>query len=89
MEVKEKKIFLSYPFIDIPLDAYNSKEVNNIQDLFLKFIYANKNTICKYCEKEVKFYCKLYNIFQMPLILTINTNVDHYNDLLLNKNFMN
>ena len=47
MEVKEKKIYLSYPFIDIPLDAYNSKEVNNIQDLFLKFIYVNENTICK------------------------------------------
>ena len=25
----------------------------------------------------------------MTLILTINANVDHYNDLLLNKNFMN
>ena len=25
----------------------------------------------------------------MPLILTINANVEHYNDLLLNKNFMN
>ena len=85
----KKEIFLSYLFIDIPLDAYNSKDVNNIQDLFLKFIYVNENTICKYCEKDVKFYCKLYNIIQMPLILTINANVDHYNDLLSNKKFMN
>ena len=42
-----KKKFLFYPFIDIPLDTYNSKDVNNIQDLFLKFIYVNENTICK------------------------------------------
>ena len=31
----------------------------------------------------------IYNIIQMPLKLTINANLDHYNDLLLNKNFIN
>ena len=51
----------------------------------------NINDICIENEffNEVKFYVKLYNIIDKPLILAFNANVEIFEDLIKNKKFIN
>ena len=55
----------------------------------------NINTICneEQCysdnDKNVNFYVKKYVILELPLILSINTNLSNFNLLLKNKDFLN
>ena len=55
----------------------------------------NIHTICNeeqgYSEddKNVNFYVKKYEILQLPLILSINTNLSNFNSLIKNKDFLN
>ena len=55
----------------------------------------NIHTICNeeqcYSEddKNVNFYVKKYEILQLPLILSINTNLSNFNLLIKNKDFLN
>ena len=58
-------------------------------------IYLNINTI--YNEEQwyrednqnVNFYVKKYEILELPLILSINTNLSNFNLLIKNKDFLN
>ena len=90
-----KEELISKPFIDIPLVAYEDKRINSIDDLFKGYIYMNINTICNeeqcYSEddKNVNFYVKKYEILELPLILSINTNLSNFNLLIKNKDFLN
>ena len=71
------------PYIDIPKTAFEDKSINDIQDLFLKHLYINLNTICtqRECEEAVNFYVKKYTVKFMPIILSFNINVANYNEL--------
>ena len=86
---------ISKSFIDIPLVAYEDKRITSIDDLFNGYIYMNIHTICNeeqcYSEddKNVNFYVKKYDILQLPLILSINTNLSNFNLLIKNKDFLN
>ena len=86
---------ISKAFIDIPLVAYEDKRITTIDDLFKGYIYMNIHTICNeeqcYSEddKNVNFYVKKYDILQLPLILSINTNLSNFNLLIKNKDFLN
>ena len=86
---------ISKSFIDKPLVAYEDKRITSIYDLFKGYIYMNIHTICNeeqcYSEddKNVNFYVKKYEILQLPLILSINTNLSNFNLLIKNKDFVN
>ena len=85
----------STPYIDIPLIAYEDNNAKNIEEIFNNYIYMDINTICQdeKCsdEKEtiVNWYIKKYNILEMPIILSINTNINDYNKLISYKEFIN
>ena len=53
----------------------------------------NKNCNEEQCysedDKNVNFYVKKYEILQLPLILSINTNLSNFNLLIKNKYFLN
>ena len=72
----------STPYIDIPLVAYEDNLAKIIQDIFLNYIYINLNTICQeeICVKDentlIKLYIKIYEIIEIPLILSINPNIN-------------
>ena len=90
-----KEELISKPFIDIPLIAYDDKRINSLEELFKGYIYMNIHTICNeeqcYSEddKNVNFYVKKYEILELPLILSINTNLSNFNLLIKNKDFLN
>ena len=86
---------MSAPFIDIPLQAYLDNISNNIQELFQNYIYINLNTICNesQCFSEddanIQYYVKKYEIIEIPYILSINTNINDYNELVKYNEFIN
>ena len=86
---------MSSPYIDIPLQAYLDNLSNNIQELFKNYIYIDLNTICNESQcfseddRRVQFYVKKYEILEMPYILSINTNINNYNELIKYKDFIN
>ena len=89
----------STPYIDIPLISYEDNRIDNritnIEELFNNYIYININTICQEekCVNEneslVNWYIKKYEILEMPLILSINININDYNQLNANRDFIN
>ena len=85
-QLRETNI-MSYPYIDIPLQAYIDNLSEDIDHIFKNYIYINLNTICNedecYCEndKNVRFCVKKYEILEMPLILSVNTNINEFSDL--------
>ena len=85
-QLRETNI-LSYPYIDIPFQAYIDNLSQDIDHIFKNYIYINLNTICNedecYSEndKNVQFYVKKYEILEMPLILSLNTNINEFKDL--------
>ena len=85
----------STPYIDIPLISYEDNRIRNIEELFNNYIYININTICQEekCVNEnvslVNWYIKKYEILEMPLILSINININEYNQLNANRDFIN
>ena len=84
---------ISSPFIDILLQAYIDNLYEDINHLFQNFIYINLNTICNenqyYSDDDtlVQFNVKKYEKIDMPIVLSINTNInehrnlENYNDL--------
>ena len=86
---------MSAPYIDIPLQAYLDNLSKNIQELFHNYIYINLNTICNesQCFSEddtnVQFYVNKYEILEMPYILSINTNINDYAELIKYNDFIN
>ena len=85
-QLRETNI-LSYPYIDIPLQAYIDNLSPDIDHLFKNYIYINLNTICneEQCYSEnnnnLQFYVKKYEILEMPLILSLNTNINEFAEL--------
>ena len=85
----------SAPYIDIPLVSYEDNRIRNIDDLFNNYIYININTICQEekCVNEnlsiVNWYIKKYDKIKMPLILSINININDYNKLNAKRDFIN
>ena len=85
----------STSYTDIPLIAYEDNNAKNIEEIFNNYIYMDINTICQdeKCsdEKEtiVNWYIKKYDILEMPIILSINTNINDYNKLISYKEFIN
>ena len=85
----------STPYIDIPLISYDDKNIKNIEELFNNYIYININTICQdeKCINEnetiVNWYIKKYDIIEMPLILSINININDYNLLNSKRDYIN
>ena len=89
----------STPYIDIPLISYEDNRIDNritnIEELFNNYIYININTICQEekCVNEneslVNWYIKKYEILEMPLILSINININDCNQLNSNRDFIN
>ena len=86
---------ITHGFIDIPLEAYTNPKISNFDDLIKENIFMNINTICKeetcYSEdtKNLNFYVKKYDILEYPPILSINTNINDFNELLKYKDFIN
>ena len=86
---------ISNSFIDIPLISYEDERINSIDDLFKEYIFMNIHTICNedecYSENDidVNFYIKKYEIIQLPLILSINTNLSNFDLLKKKKAFIN
>ena len=84
----------STPYIDIPLIAYEDNNAKNLEEILNNYIYMDINTICQdeKCsdEKEtiVNWYIKKYDILEMPIILSINTNINDYNKLISYKEFI-
>ena len=84
----------STPYIDIPLISYEDNRIKNIEELFNNYIYININTICQEekCANEnasiVNWYIKKYSIIEMPLILSINININDFNQLNSNRDFL-
>ena len=90
-----KKLYLP-PFLELPESAFKDKDtIGNIQDIYNNYIYKNFNQICNKteCSKERtgfdNFYIKIYKVISLPMYLIINTNINEYNNLLLNKDFIN
>ena len=85
-QLRENNI-LSYPYIDIPLQAYIDNLSPDIDHLFKNYIYINLNTIFheEQCYSEnnnnIQFYVKKYEILEMPLILSLNTNINEFAEL--------
>ena len=77
----------STPYIDIPLISYEDNRIKNVEELFNNYIYININTIYQEekCVNEnasiVYWYIKKYSIIEMPLILSINININDFNQL--------
>ena len=86
---------MSSPYIDIPLQEYLDNLPNNIRELFKNYIYIDLNTICNKSQcfseddRRVQFYLKKYVILEMPYILSINTNINDYSELIKYKGFIN
>ena len=85
---EEEKI--TGPFIDIPDIAYKNNRVDNIEKLFKDYIIIDIHKICseEICVenkgKDFQFYIKKYTILDMPLILSINTNLNEF-DYMIDK----
>ena len=77
------------------MQAYIDNLSNDVQEIFHNYIYINLNTICNesqcYSEddKNVQFYVKKYEILEMPFILSINTNINNYSELIKYNDFIN
>ena len=90
---EEEKI--TGPFIDIPEIAYKDNRIDNIEKLFKEYIFIDIHTICteEICaekkDNDIQYYIKKYTIIAMPLILTINTNLNEFDSMVDNKQFIN
>ena len=68
-QIYEKK--LSKPYIDIQNEVYVDNLVKDIDDVFIKYIFFDINTICKEneyaCENDkfITFYIKKYEILNL------------------------
>ena len=57
---------------------------SDIDHIFKNYIYINLNTLCNedqsYSEndKNAQFYVKKYEILEIPLILSLNTNINEF-----------
>ena len=82
-------------FIDIPDITYKYNRVDNIEKLFKDYIFIDIHTICseEACaenkDKDVQYYIKKYTILNMPMILSINTNLNEFDYMLDKKHFIN
>ena len=85
----------STPYIDIPLISYEDNRIKNVEELFNNYIYININTICqeeKYVNENasiVNWYIKKYSIIEMSLIISINININDFNQLNSKRDFIN
>lgn len=91
-----EEFLISSPFIDVPLIAYEDNNINTIEKLLKEYIYINLNTICNLesCydpndDTITNFFIKKYEINEVPLILSINTNINEFSTLLQKKDFIN
>lgn len=82
---------VSPSFIDIPDTAYIDPTINKAQEIFSKQIFLNINTIYKEteCINKTNFYVKKFTILGIPSIISLNVNVNDYDDLIIHLDYMN